>query len=57
MTTARPYQQKVTLAEAREEIRRFKESQFDPKLVDIFLGIDEKTLLNPEFSDLDALSG
>ncbi|MCG3111270.1 MAG: response regulator [Candidatus Manganitrophus sp. SB1] len=57
MTTPRPYQQAVTLAEARDEIRRFKGSQFDPNLVDIFLGIEEKTLLDPEFSDLDALSG
>lgn len=57
MTTPRPYQQAVTLAEARDEIRRFKGSQFDPNLADIFLGIEEKTLLDPEFSDLDALSG
>lgn len=57
MTTPRPYQQAVTLAEARDEIQRFKGSQFDPNLADIFLGIEEKTLLDPEFSDLDALSG
>ncbi len=57
MTTPRPYQQKVTLAEAREEIRRYKEKQFDPTLVDLLTTIDEKSLLSPELSDLDALSG
>lgn len=57
MTTPRPYQQKVTLAEAREEIRRYREKQFDPTLVDLLMRFDEKALLNPDLSDLDALSG
>lgn len=57
MTTPRPYQQKVTLAEARDEIRRFKAKQFDPTLVDLLMNINEKSLLQPEFSELDALSG
>lgn len=57
MTTTRPYQQKVTLAEARDEIRRFKAKQFDPTLVDLLMNINEKSLLQPDFSELDALSG
>ena len=52
MTTERPYQKKVTLLEAKEEIRRCKGSQFDPNLVEIFLKLDDKILSSPALTEL-----
>lgn len=56
MTTPRPYQKKVTLLEAKEEIRRNKGSQFDPNLADIFLALEEGTLSSPALTELTELS-
>lgn len=39
MTTDRPYRTAVTFAQAFEEIRRCRGTQFDPEVVDHFLGI------------------
>lgn len=55
MTSHRPYQQKVSLAEARKEIDRYKGRQFDPHLVDVFLRIEEGALLHPSAFDLEGL--
>ena len=52
MTTPRPYQKKVSILEAKEEIRRCLGTQFDPKLAEIFLKLDEKTLLSPSLTEL-----
>ncbi|HEY5599975.1 MAG TPA: HD-GYP domain-containing protein, partial [Candidatus Manganitrophaceae bacterium] len=47
MTSDRPYQEKVTLSEAKEELRRYKEKQFDPELVDIFCKLEESAFTAP----------
>lgn len=43
ITTDRPYRAAVTFTEAFEEIRRCRGTQFDPAIVDCFLGIPGKT--------------
>lgn len=52
MTSPRPYHKTFTLSEAREEVERCKGKQFDPELVDIFLGIDETAFSSPTLTDL-----
>jgi len=41
MTSDRPYRRALTLAQAREEVLRFRGTQFDPQVVDAFLSIPE----------------
>jgi response regulator RpfG family c-di-GMP phosphodiesterase len=41
MTSDRPYRAALSIQEAREEIRRFSGIQFDPKVAEAFLSIDE----------------
>ena len=41
MISDRPYRKAQTVAAAREEIKRFSGTQFDPKVVEIFLGMPE----------------
>lgn len=41
MISPRPYRPPMSVAEARAEVRRVAGSQFDPKLVDIFLELPE----------------
>ena len=43
MTSDRPYRKALDIAAAREEIRRCSNSQFDPKVADAFLSIEEST--------------
>jgi putative nucleotidyltransferase with HDIG domain len=42
MTSDRPYRKAKTMAAARKEIKDWAGRQFDPKLVDIFLSMDDK---------------
>ncbi|MGB9791520.1 MAG: HD domain-containing phosphohydrolase [Thermacetogeniaceae bacterium] len=46
MTADRPYRKAMTLEEAIEEIKRNSGTQFDPKIVEAFLKLDPKGLLN-----------
>ena len=46
MTTDRPYQKSRNIEEAKEELMKNKNSQFDPKVVDVFLGISDNINLN-----------
>jgi len=46
MTTARPYQQKKSFAEAREELMNHAGTEFDPQVVEVFL----KVLDEPDFN-------
>lgn len=39
MTTNRPYQKARSIERAKEELEKNKNSQFDPKVVDVFLGV------------------
>ena len=41
MTSDRPYRAALSIEEARDEIRRFAGTQFDPRVADVFLSIDE----------------
>ncbi len=41
MTSDRPYRAALSIHEAREEIRRFSGIQFDPRVADAFLSIEE----------------
>jgi putative nucleotidyltransferase with HDIG domain len=41
ITSDRPYRAAQTVNAAREEIRRFSGTQFDPKVVEIFMGMPE----------------
>jgi HD-GYP domain-containing protein (c-di-GMP phosphodiesterase class II) len=41
MTSDRPYRQATTFANARAEIQRFRGTQFDPEVVDMFLSVPE----------------
>lgn len=43
ITSDRPYRRAASFEFARETIRRFSGSQFDPKIVDVFLSIPEET--------------
>lgn len=57
MTSKRTYRTNLTLEEAVEELKRGKGTQFDPELVDAFIGVIETTedILGPlkdTFSDL-----
>lgn len=42
MTSDRPYRKALPFAAVIEEVIRLKEIQFDPELVDVFLGIEQK---------------
>jgi len=42
MTSDRPYRKAKSLTEARKEINDWAGRQFDPKLVEVFLGMDDK---------------
>ena len=42
MISDRPYRRALPIAHAREEIRRCAGTQFDPKVVDVFLSIPEQ---------------
>jgi HD-GYP domain-containing protein (c-di-GMP phosphodiesterase class II) len=46
MTTERPYAMALTIEEAKEELRKNSGTQFDPRIVKIFIGLLEK---DPEF--------
>jgi putative nucleotidyltransferase with HDIG domain len=41
MTSDRPYRKALTIADAREEVRKFTCIQFDPAVADAFLAIDD----------------
>src|SRR5579859_1061469 len=41
ITSDRPYRAAQTIQAAREEIKRFSSTQFDPKIVEIFLGMPD----------------
>ena len=41
MTSDRPYRPALTIENARDEVRRFSAIQFDPRVADAFLSIDE----------------
>jgi HD-GYP domain-containing protein (c-di-GMP phosphodiesterase class II) len=41
MTSDRPYRKALTVAQAREEVLRFRGTQFDPQVVDAFLSIPD----------------
>jgi putative nucleotidyltransferase with HDIG domain len=43
MISDRPYRKAMTLEEALEEIRRYSGTQFDPKVVEVFLSIPHET--------------
>jgi hypothetical protein len=43
MTSDRPYRKAITKSDAAAELRRFAGTQFDPKLVDLFLRVVERT--------------
>jgi putative nucleotidyltransferase with HDIG domain len=47
MISDRPYKQSCTIEEAREELRRFAGTQFDPEVVEAFLEISTR----PDFLD------
>lgn len=42
MTSDRPYRKATSLANARSEIERFRGTQFDPQVVDVFMAIPEE---------------
>jgi putative nucleotidyltransferase with HDIG domain len=42
MTSDRPYRRAKSMAEARKEIKDWAGRQFDPKIVEVFLGMDDK---------------
>jgi len=42
MTTNRPYRKKISLGEARKEIKRRSGTQFDPGVVEVFLSVPVK---------------
>jgi len=42
MISDRPYRRALPMSHAREEIRRCAGSQFDPKIVSVFLSIPEQ---------------
>ena len=42
MTASRPYHQPMTLSKAIEELKRNSSTQFDPRLVEVFLNIIPK---------------
>ncbi|QEK11245.1 diguanylate cyclase [Crassaminicella thermophila] len=44
MTSNRPYQSRKSFEDAIEELRRCSKSQFDPKIVDVFIEIIEKNI-------------
>src|SRR5258708_35411316 len=46
MTSARPYRRALPMSHAREEIKRCSGSQFDPKVVDVFMTIPERHWLD-----------
>lgn len=52
MTSHRTYRQAMSIEKAAQEIRRCAGAQFDPKLVDLFLSWNLRTLMN----DLSALN-
>jgi HD-GYP domain-containing protein (c-di-GMP phosphodiesterase class II) len=41
MTSDRPYRAALSIKDARDEIRRFSGIQFDPRVAEAFLSIDE----------------
>ena len=46
MISDRPYRRALPLSHAREEIRRCAGTQFDPKIVEVFLSIPEQTWID-----------
>lgn len=46
MTSERPYRKQITLEEAAQEIERCSGTQFDPKIVEVFLQTVEKRTLH-----------
>ncbi len=46
MTSDRPYRKATTFEKAREEILRFRGTQFDPQVVDVSLSIPEETWID-----------
>jgi HD-GYP domain-containing protein (c-di-GMP phosphodiesterase class II) len=45
MLSDRPYRKALPMSHAREEIRRCAGTQFDPRIVEVFLSISEKHLI------------
>jgi HD-GYP domain-containing protein (c-di-GMP phosphodiesterase class II) len=43
MTSDRPYRAALTIQNARDEIKKFAGTQFDPKVAEAFLAIDADT--------------
>ncbi len=43
MTSDRPYRRALSIEAAREEVRRFSGTQFDPRVAEVFLSIEEET--------------
>ena len=43
MISDRPYRKALPMSHAREEIQRCSGTQFDPKVVEVFLGMAEST--------------
>jgi HD-GYP domain-containing protein (c-di-GMP phosphodiesterase class II) len=59
MTRDRPYRRGVSLDRAREEIRRCTGSQFDPRCVEAFLGMDLRifeALRRPDAEEQSAIA-
>ncbi len=46
MTTARPYNTKMSYKEGVEELKRCSGTQFDPKIVEVFIKVINNNILN-----------
>jgi putative nucleotidyltransferase with HDIG domain len=56
MTTARPYRSALTPEEAVEELKRCSETQFDPRLVEVFLEVlREQDPFSPDVEEMGSL--
>jgi HD-GYP domain-containing protein (c-di-GMP phosphodiesterase class II) len=44
MTTDRPYRRRLSVEEARRRLRKAAGTQFDPRVVEVFLALDAPTL-------------
>jgi HD-GYP domain-containing protein (c-di-GMP phosphodiesterase class II) len=55
MISDRPYRSALSIQYAREEIHRCSGTQFDPQIVEVFLGIEESTWLNLRETSLGSI--